>query len=271
MPYQTLQQTTSTRQIDADEPGLPIVKLIRLLAEFVRAGLVLWLLFPKLQRVDKLKQIQRWAKNVLLILNVEVHCDESAPNTGGGLLVANHISWLDILVIQSLAPGVFVAKSEVRRWPLIGSMAHACNTIFVERSSHKSARAMIDDSISALGQGYSVIAFPEGTSSDGSDLGIFHANIFEGAIKARTYVHPVTLRYVNSDSDLPNDAAPFIGDMTLVSSLRKVMATSTLRARVHIGESIQSAGHTRKTLANLAHHSIRRELTRERQGLTTFS
>jgi 1-acyl-sn-glycerol-3-phosphate acyltransferase len=266
MPYQTLRQTTPSCQFEADEPRLPIFKLLRLLAEFIRAGLVLWLLFPKLQRVDKLRQIQRWAKNVLLILKIEVQCDEWVPHAAAGLLVANHISWLDILVIQSLAPGVFVAKSEVRRWPLVGPMAQACNTIFVERSSRKSARAMIDGSVAAFAQGYSVIGFPEGTSGDGSDLGIFHANIFEGAIKARTYVQPVTLRYVNSDNDLPSDAAPFIGDMTLVSSLRKVMATSTIRAKVHIGESIQSAGHTRKTLANLAHQSIWRELTRQPQG-----
>ncbi len=271
MPYQTLRQTTPTCQIDADEPRLPIVKLIRLLAEFVRAVLVLWLLFPKLQRVDRLWQIQRWAKNVLQILNIQVQCDEFLPGAGAGLLVANHISWLDILVIQSLAPGVFVAKSEVRRWPLIGSMALACDTIFVERSSGKSARAMIDDSMVAMGQGYSVIAFPEGTSSDGSDLGIFHANIFEGAIKARTCAQPVTLRYVNSNNNLPHDAAPFIGDMTLVSSLRKIMATSTIRAKVHIGESIQSAGHTRKSLANQAHQSIRRELTRQRHGFEANS
>jgi 1-acyl-sn-glycerol-3-phosphate acyltransferase len=271
MLYQTLPHAPPTRPMNVDGRRLLFIKLIRLIAEFIRASLVLWLQFPKLQRDDKLKQIQRWATNVLLILNIEVHCDGLTPAASTGLLVANHLSWLDILVIQSLSPGVFVAKSEVRRWPLIGAMAQACATIFVERSSPRSTRAMIDNTIAAFEQGYSVIAFPEGTSSDGSGVAVFHANIFEGAIKAETNVQPITLRYVHATTGLPNDAALFIGDMTLLSSLRKVMASSTIRTQVHIGELIDSQGHTRRSLANLTQQSIRRQLTRHHQGLAANS
>lgn len=251
--------------------GLPLVKLGRLLLEFARAALVLWLLFPRLERDDKLRHIQRWAGKVLLILEIEVQCDGPSPATRARLVVANHLSWLDVLVIQSLLPGVFVAKTEVRHWPLFGWMAQTCATIFVERSSRKSARTMIDDTLTAFQQGYSVIAFPEGTSSDGSDLGVFHANIFEGAIKARTHVQPVTLRYLDAGTGLPTDAALFIGDMTLLASLRKVMASSPIKTRVHLGECIPSNGHSRRSLANQSHQIIRAQLTSQRPGLASNS
>lgn len=247
--------------------GFPLVKLLRLMTEVFRGGLVLWLHFPQLQRDDKLRQIQHWARRVLLILDIEVQCTGLPPVTSAGLVVANHLSWLDILVIQSLVPGVFVAKSEVRRWPLVGSMAQACATIFVERSSLRSTRAMVEGTMKAFEQGYSVVAFPEGTSSDGSDLAAFHSNIFESAIKARIHVRPVTLMYVHGPTGLPTDAALFIGDMTLASSLRKIMAKSTIRTQVHMGECIDSQGQTRKSLAHQAHQSIRGQLlARHRQG-----
>jgi 1-acyl-sn-glycerol-3-phosphate acyltransferase len=164
-------------------------------------------------------------------------------------------------------PGVFVAKAEVRRWPLIGSMAQVCSTIFVERSSRQSARSMVDDTLKALDQGYSVVAFPEGTSSDGTALGDFHANIFEAAIQARTPVQPVTLRYFNSQTGLADDTVPFIGDTTLASSLRKIMASSSIRSYMHLGECIESSGHNRRSLANQAHQRIRRQLALQPQGL----
>ncbi len=271
MLSQPLPAAPASAQPIAHAGGFPLVKLLRLMLEFCRATLVLWLLFPRLERDGKLRQIQRWARKVLLILEVQVQCDGPPPATHAGLMVANHLSWLDILVLQSQLPGVFVAKAEVRRWPLVGWMAQSCATIFVERSSRQSARGMIESALAALQQGYSVIAFPEGTSSDGSDLAHFHANIFESAIKARSHVQPVTLRYLDAATGLPTDAALFIGDMTLVASLRKVMASSSIKTRVHLGECIPSMGHSRKSLANQSHQIIRAQLAAQRQGLASDS
>lgn len=271
MLYQPLPQAPASAEPIANAGGFPLVKLLRLTLEFFRATLVLWLFFPRLERDDKLRQIQRWAKNVLLILEVRVQCDGPLPASCAGLMVANHLSWLDILVLQSLLPGVFVAKAEVRRWPLVGWMARACATIFVERSSRQSARRMIESALAALQQGYSVIAFPEGTSSDGSDLAHFHANIFESAIKARAHVQPVTLRYLDSATGRPSDAALFTGDMTLVSSLRKVMARSGIKTRVQFGDCIPAHGQNRKSLAMQAHRIIRAQLTSQRPGLASNS
>lgn len=263
----SLTHLTPAVKVIGSERGLVLFKMFALLLELSRSGLVLWLRFPRLQPDQKLKEIQRWACKVLQILQVEVLFEGERPTPGASLVVANHVSWLDILVLQSQLPGLFVAKAEVRRWPLIGRMAQVCSTIFVERASRQSARSMVEDTLKALGQGYSVVAFPEGTSSDGSDLGVFHTNIFEAAIRARTPVQPVALGYFNAHTGLPDDTAHFIGAATLVSSLRKVMASSSIKASVHFGGFILPQGHNRKSLAMQAQQSIRRQMRPPHQGL----
>lgn len=126
---------------------------------------------------------------------------------------------------------------------------------------------MVDGMLEAIEQGYSVFAFPEGTSSDGSDVGQFHANVFEAAIQAQVHVQPVTLRYVHAHSNLSCDTALFTGDTTLVASVRKVLASSSIQATVRFGRFILPQGHTRKSLAGQAHQSIHRQLLLNRQGL----
>ncbi len=231
--------------------------MLALLLELSRSSLVLWLKFPRLQPEQKLKEIQRWANNVLRILQVEVLIEGARPAPRASLVVANHVSWLDILVLQSQLPGVFVAKAEVRRWPVIGTMAQRCSTIFVERRSRSSARDMVEGALKAFDQGYAVIAFPEGTSTDGKGLNAFHTNVFEGAISAQTAVLPVAIRYMDKQTGLPCQAAPFTGQMSLAFSLRKVMAKSTIQVRMHMGDAIPAKGQTRKSASIQAHLQIR--------------
>ena len=258
MQHEPLNNSAATAR--RPTPARALVKAIGLMLELVAAMLILSLLFPRLQRTGKLDHTRRWARRVLAILQVEVRCAGMVPSDCAGLVVANHVSWLDILVIQSLMPGIFVAKAEVRRWPLFGRVAQGCSTIFVRRSSSRSARAMVDASVAAFGQGYSVVAFPEGTSTDGSDLGVFHANIFEAAIRSNTPVQPLTLRYLDARTGLPSDAALFIGETSLLSSLRAVMATSSLTTQVHVGACIDPSGQSRKSLAMATHQAIRGQL-----------
>jgi 1-acyl-sn-glycerol-3-phosphate acyltransferase len=234
----------------------PLFKMARLLQAFARAAWLVRKRFPQLTAQQQQQEIQRWARQVLAILEVDVACSLPTVSDPGALVVCNHLSWLDVLVIQSLLPGVFVAKSEVQAWPVVGTLARACATIFVQRASARSARAMVDSAACALARGHSVVAFPEGTSSDGSQVLGFHANIFECAIQADAKVLPVTLHYLDRSHGGPATAAHFIGDMGLLASLREVMASSTIQARVHLGAPIGTAGHTRKSLSLQAHASI---------------
>jgi 1-acyl-sn-glycerol-3-phosphate acyltransferase len=258
--YPPLPQSPTIEPVDVIGRSSQLRKLLQLTAAFFNAWFLLRLRFPRLQRAERLQEIQGWASRVLRILEIEVHCNQGPDANFAGLVVSNHLSWLDILVIQSLLPGVFVAKSEVRHWPLIGTMARACETIFVDRASARSAHAMVDSSVAAFAQGYSVVAFPEGTSSDGLDVGNFHANIFEAAIRTRTPVQTLSLQYVDAASGQPNQAAHFTGDTTLLSSLRKVLARSNIKTQVHVGERIPTVGHSRRSLSHHAHRTIRTQL-----------
>ena len=260
MLYRPAHHPAAPRRSGRWTPHIPALKTLQLLAAIARAGLILSLHFPRLDREARQAQMQRWATRVLSILDIDVQCSGALPAAGARLVVANHLSWLDILLIQSLVPGVFVAKAEVRRWPLFGRLAQGCATIFVQRSSSRSARAMVDASAIALARGDCVVGFPEGTSTDGADLGVFHSNIFQAAVQAQVPVLPLTLRYLDSRTGLPSSAALYIDDTTLLASMRLVLGSKSIRAQVHVGNSIPTAGHCRKSLAVLAHQRIRGQL-----------
>jgi 1-acyl-sn-glycerol-3-phosphate acyltransferase len=236
------------------------LKLAQLALQFGRGLWTVALRFPFWRPAQKNAAIQRWARQVLAILDIEVQAHNMAAPGFSGLVVSNHLSWLDVLVLQSLMPVAFVAKSEVRRWPVVGYLAHACATIFVDRNSARSAHAMVERTAAAITQGQAVVVFPEGTSSDGQQLGTFHPNIFESAIRADSQVQPLALQYVDAATGTVATAAHFTGDMTLLGSLQKVSTTAGMRAQVHVGPCIAAHGHSRKTLALQAHASIRIQL-----------
>ena len=244
----------------APAPGVRAMKALRIAAHFGHAVLLVVLRFPAWSREQRLQRIQRWSQQVLASLQIQVHSKQPPRPGFAGLVVANHLSWLDILVLQSLLPGVFIAKSEVRRWPVVGFLAAACATIFVNRSSPRSARAMVEHSAAAMAQGDAVIVFPEGTSSNGEDLGSFHANIFESAIRAQAPVQLLTLKYLDTATGEVAEAAHFVGDMSLLSSLQRVIGSSSIQAHVQLGECLSAQGHSRKSLAQHAHQKIRASL-----------
>jgi 1-acyl-sn-glycerol-3-phosphate acyltransferase len=236
------------------------VKLLRIAYQFGRAAWLVALRFPRLQQAQRLEEIQRWSRQVLAILEIEVASNQLPQSGFAGLVVSNHVSWLDILVLQSLMPGAFVAKTEVRSWPVVGYLAQACATIFVDRSSPRSARRMVDDTAAAIAQGYAVVVFPEGTSSDGSSVGTFHANIFESAIRAGSHVLALSLHYRDKTTGAAASDAHFTGDMTLLSSIARVTGSSSIQALVHLGGCIPAPGHSRKSLALLAQQQIHAQL-----------
>ncbi len=240
-----------------------LIKYLRLLVAFAKAFAILWFKFPRASREQKLAHIQAWSRHVLEVMGIRLNIAPSStfiwPNKTQ-LLVANHVSWLDVLVIQALQPCVFVAKSEVRHWPVVGSMAHACGVVFVDRSAASSARKMVDDVGSALHHGYCVAGFPEGTSSEGHDVSLFHANLFEAAIHRDVAVLPLALRYTDARTGSFCLKAAFVGDIGFIESLHQVMGTSHLAVGVQIGKTLSPQGHSRRTLAHLSHRSVLSQL-----------
>ena len=241
-----------------------LIKYLRLVHAFGRAFWILWIKFPKLNRAQKLQSIQEWSRDTLHVLGIHVAHGTSLVHTKDAeiplLLVANHVSWVDALIIQSIQPSIFVAKAEVKSWPIVGSIATGCGVIFVNRGSPSSARRMVDDLSSALHHGYCVAGFPEGTSSEGRSVSLFHANLFEAAINHQVEVLPLAIRYSDPHTGALCLKAAFIGDIGFVASLHQIMTATGIQARVHVGERLSPTGHSRRTLAHLSHRSVSQQL-----------
>jgi 1-acyl-sn-glycerol-3-phosphate acyltransferase len=241
-----------------------LIKYLRLIHAFGRAFWILWIKFPKLNREQKLQSIQRWSQDTLDVLGIRVSHEvplHHAKNPATPLLlVANHVSWVDALIIQSIQPSIFVAKAEVKSWPIVGNIATGCGVVFVDRGSPSSARRMVDDVESALHHGYCVAGFPEGTSSEGSSVSLFHANLFEAAINNQAQVLPVAIRYTNPHTGGLCLKAAFIGDIGFVASLHQVITSAGIQARVFVGDKLSPVGHSRRTLAHLSHRSVSQQL-----------
>jgi 1-acyl-sn-glycerol-3-phosphate acyltransferase len=207
------------------------------------------------------QQARSCARALLRSLAVRVEVRGWKPDSGREcLIVGNHVSWLDTYVIHSVRPHArFVAKAEVRRWPLVGTMAEAFQTFFIRRGSCRDAARVKDALAAALGNGETVAVFPEGTTSDGSMLGRFYPALFQAAVDARADVQPVVIRYLDAGGRASN-ATAFIGDMTLLESLGRILREPWIEAEIVFCTPIPSVGRTRRELAALAHASIARAL-----------
>ncbi len=241
-----------------------LIKYLRLLRAFGHAFWILWIKFPRLNRERKLEEIRSWSQKTLDVLGIQVvhetplqHSHHESPPR---LLVANHVSWVDALIIQTIQPSIFVAKAEVKSWPIVGSIATGCGVVFVNRNSPASARHMVDELSSALHHGYCVAGFPEGTSSEGSSVKLFHGNLFEAAINHNIHVQPLAIRYTNPLSGALCLKAAFIGDIGFVQSLHQVMSSKGIQAKVQLCEMLSPEGHTRRTLAHLSQRSVSSQL-----------
>lgn len=241
-----------------------LIKYLRLISAFAHAFWILWIKFPHYSQEKKLEAIRDWSASTLKVLGIHlIHESPFHQNKSSHaplMLVANHISWIDALIIQTIQPSVFVAKSEIRHWPIVGGIAKGCGVVFVDRSSPSSARRMVDDVSSALHHGYCVAGFPEGTSSEGSSVSLFHANLFEAAINHHVQIQPLAIRYTEPKTGKLCSRAAFIGDIGFVQSLHQVMSSKGIHARVHAGELISPQGHSRRTLAHLSHRSVSTQL-----------
>jgi 1-acyl-sn-glycerol-3-phosphate acyltransferase len=220
-------------------------------------------IFPFLDRKSKDQKIQIWSRRLLKIFNIELVVEGAnlLPNDPY-LIASNHISWLDIHVINAFKPIRFVAKSEVRSWPIFGWMAEQLGTVFIRRDSARHAREVVDQMAVVL-KAESICIFPEGTSTIGIEVLPFKPNLFESAIVARAPVFPLALQYLSRSTGVRSEAPAFIGDMGLLESMSNVIKSRSLVAKIHILPPYpQSANGSpdRKQLANHCHDLIAKRL-----------
>jgi 1-acyl-sn-glycerol-3-phosphate acyltransferase len=193
------------------------------------------------------------AEEMLAALAVRVEVRGAHPLTEGPvLLVANHVSWIDVQALGLLHGPRFVAKTEVRDWPLVGRMVAGLGTIFHRRGSCRDAGRVKDVLARSLVTGGRAAVFPEGTTTDGGRVGKFHAAFLQAAIDAAVPVQPVAIRYREADGTT-STAAAFVDDMSFLASLARVLARPALVVELTFGAPIYAADKTRRELAAQCH------------------
>lgn len=198
-----------------------------------------------------------WSARLLRILDIEVHVHGRGV-AGPRVLVANHISWLDIPVLAALEETRFVAKSEVREWPIAGWFAIAAGTFFIRRGKG-GAKPLLAKALPHLRAGGSFLFFPEGTTTAGNSVLKFHPRLFSAAIDAGCPVQPIALRYELTARG--EAVAPFIGDDDLVSHILRVLRTPALAVQITYCPAITPDAIDRDAMASQAQAAIARNVT----------
>ncbi|HEX7028013.1 MAG TPA: lysophospholipid acyltransferase family protein [Gammaproteobacteria bacterium] len=194
-----------------------------------------------------------WMVTLCRILGLRVTVT-GEPVAGPALFVANHISWQDIVVLQSLAPTGFVAKHEIRGWPLIGWMAHRGATLFIRRGKRESMQQLKDAMASRLQARQSLLIFPEGTTTHGHTIKPFRTRLFEPAIEMNLPIQPVAVHYSCKDK-VCKDLA-FIGEEHFVAHAWRMLGEKQVEVLVHFCEPVDARGRDRRELGQLAQMKI---------------
>ena len=197
---------------------LRLVRLARVTLHLLRGLLVSSLFFPWLSKAQRDERKRRWSKKLLAILSVAVR-ERNAPKKlpDRCVLVLNHISWLDIFVINARSPATFIAKSEIRDWPVVGWLCTLVGTLYIERGKPSAARKATSAIVGELERGMLIAVFPEGTTTFGQSLEPFHAALFQPAVDAAATLQPVALRYRDA-AGAHTDSAGYVGETSFVES-----------------------------------------------------
>jgi 1-acyl-sn-glycerol-3-phosphate acyltransferase len=232
-------------------------RFARLLLHLLSGLAMVRLAFPFISHVAQQKKIRRWAAKLLAILNVRVSIEGAPPPDWGAgcVLASNHISWLDIFVIQSVCPARFVAKSEIRDWPLIGWLCANTGTLFIERGRRHHTAKINAVMLAALAAGDPVGLFPEATTTRGDTLKKFHSSLFEAAVTSAAPLYPITLRYRDRAGN-HTEAAVYVDDMSLLDSINAIVREPELVERLSVAPAIIAKGMRRRELAGAAEIAI---------------
>ncbi|WEN41201.1 hypothetical protein CKCBHOJB_00743 [Thauera sp. GDN1] len=223
-------------------------RYLRLALHLVQGVATIALVYPFTARTTHQALRRRWSRRLLGVLGIELEArgEAIAP---GCMLVANHISWVDIFVINALVPAAFVSKAEVRAWPVIGWLAARNDTIFLRRGSRGHARIINAETAALLDAGCNVAIFPEGTTTDGSTLLHFHGALLQPAIACGHPVQALALQYRSPD-DRFSAAPAYVGEMSLGECIANIVAAPRTIARLTVAAPIATAdGADRRMLA----------------------
>lgn len=262
-------ETSRAAQGAPHDASILPVRLLRFLPRavvvtlMVLAGLVLvGTVYPLVGAGGRDRLNRGWSRCLLRVCGVRVTVSGQPLMRGAVLVVANHVSWLDIFVINAVRPTAFVAKSEIRRWPIVGRLVAGAGTLFLQRG-HRHAIHTVGEAMKArFANGESVGLFPEGTTTEGFSLLPFHGSLLEPARQAGVPIQPVALRFLRHGKR--DSFAAFVGEETLVGNLWRILGTRGLAVETAYLPPLQvDTAHTRLKMAADARAIIERELAGE--------
>jgi lyso-ornithine lipid O-acyltransferase len=238
-------------------PQVYKLSLITLL--FVVGLLIAGILFPLIElffTANQAKNLRDQIKKQWLcwfgkIINLHIELQGCLPERTA-LIVSNHISWLDIIVIGRCLPAYFVAKSDILSWPIIGYLARQAGTIFIRRGDKQHILGTAERMVWLLKQNSHIIAFPEGTTTTGEEVRGFHASLFQPAMLTKAMVQPVAIEYLGETQAL----APFVGDDEFVPHLVKMLSLEKIAVRLSFLPPIGVAGKSRQAVCNESRAAI---------------
>ncbi len=228
---------------------LPLV-LLGALYWLLRGYLTMRLVFPRVGLARKQALTQAWARALLRLFRVEVDVAGSIPATGPLLLAANHISWLDILLLLAAAPVQFIARIENKHWPILGWMTQQAGAVFVQRQSARDMAKAIDQVSNHLRHTPAIIVlFPEGKTSDGQGVDTFHGNMLQAALRAHCPVQAVALDYRLQADGRRSSAPSYANPLNFQQSLLNTLGSGPYIARLRFAPPQEASVEHRKQLA----------------------
>ncbi len=227
------------------------LRIALLLAHVVAGIAITVLIFPWLALPRRNRIIRAWSRVLLVICGARLRLTGLAlppeiahtgvePGSRGRMLLANHVSWIDVFAIHAAVPSRFVAKAEIGDWPLLGILVTRVGTLYIERGRRHAVASMNHRVRERLKDGETVAVFPEGTTTDGRSLLPLHSNLIAPAMEVGAECWPLALRY--SEHGEPSSAAAFVGDIGLVASLWNILVARRLQIELAFLEPVPTAG-----------------------------
>ncbi|WP_413761394.1 lysophospholipid acyltransferase family protein [Streptomyces sp. MMBL 11-3] len=243
--------------VRADAVAVPraVLRLAALLL-VVGAGIALVPVVARIPAALRDRLVRAWCRTIVRSAGVRVRSTGAAPPTGGLLLVANHVSWLDIPLLAAVRPARMLAKAEIRRWPVAGALTASSGALFIERDRLRALPRTVGLIARSLRGGGAVAVFPEGSTWCGRAQGRFRGAAFQAALDAGAAVQPVRLRY-RYDGGGPSTAPAFVGDDSLLASVWRVVSVPGLVAEVQVRPPLPpGSAPDRRALARAAQGAV---------------
>jgi len=260
-------EPTTERGVQASPDHRPaplpvrLVRSARVTVHIVGGLTTTVLVFPWISPPQRRTLIRRWSQQLLQMLNIEarVHWRHNGGLPGNVLIVANHISWLDIFVLNALQPARFIAKADLKHWPVVGRLIANVGTLFIERERRRDTHTVNRHTVEALSRGDLVAVFPEGTTSDGTGLLKFHSSLLQSIVDAEGHMQPVAIRY-RTPADQHCAAPAYVGEVSLLASFWRVTGERGISAELHLMPPVPAQARHRRDLSRAAEEAIRTAL-----------